>query len=160
MAAKRASAQSKKRTVMIVLLLFSMTILLRYAALLFALGMLPAFVASYVDASQERYNYRIVFACNLAGVLPFILQLWQSGISAESVQDKLSDTNVWLTMYGAAGAGWVLVWVFPRLVHFIISAVQQGKVNLLKQKQKQILDEWGDDVQTAALKVVASNRKS
>lgn len=125
---------------------------LRYAVLLFMLGMLPTFTAHYVDRSKERNLTKIVFSCNLSGVLPYLSKLWKNGISADSVQQLLADPHVWLVMYFAAAMGYVLVWFFPQMVHFVLETKQRATITALQHKQQVIIDEWGMQVETAAEK--------
>lgn len=121
---------------------------LSFGAVLFTLGMLPSFVASYVDSTEDRNHFRVVAACNFSGVLPFIVDLFRKGeITSDNVYSLLFTPHVWLVMYGAAGFGWALVWLFPRAVHFVLQIVHSSSANSLREKQQQIVDEWGSEVE-------------
>lgn len=152
MAKKKApkKKRSKLRIVVYLIATVGLTLVMSFAILLFMLGMLPAFVANYVDGSNERNHFRIVSACNLAGVLPFLIDLWKKGITSNSVQDMLVDPHVWLVMYGAAAFGWMLVWLFPLTVHFVLNVAQSSAISSLQHKQQQIVDEWGLEVEASA----------
>lgn len=138
---------SKKRMMLYMLCLILLAFVLRYAVLLLLLGMLPAFVARYIDTSDDGNNARVILTCNFAGVLPFLLDLFKKGISSDSVHGMLFNPTVWLTMYGAAAFGWALVWFFPKAVHFVMEMVQTSSINALNAKQQQIVDEWGLEVE-------------
>lgn len=140
---------------------------LRYAALLFLLGMLPSFAAGYIDKSRDRNVLKTVTACNLAGVMPFIMELWRNGITSSSVHGAMMDSYIWLVMYGASGFGWLLVWFFPQAAYFILEVMQSSAIASLNRQQQQIVDEWGTQVQTSSSRIargsltdtVSSNKK-
>lgn len=137
----------KGRVLLYLLCLVGLAFLLRYAVLLLLLGMLPAFVARYVDTSADGNHSRVIFTCNFAGVMPFIVDLFKKGITSDNVHTMLFDPGVWLTMYGAAAFGWGLVWFFPKAVYFLMELAQDSAVNALNAKQQQIVDEWGLEVE-------------
>lgn len=141
---------SKKRTIMIILMLLVLTPILRYALLLFVLGLLPWFVASYVDNTEERNWSRVMLACNFSGVLPIMAGLWRKGISFDNMWSVMMDPVSWLIMYGAAFFGWVLLWFFPQAVHFVLDLFQNSNVSGLKKRQQDIVDEWGMQVELAS----------
>lgn len=138
---------SKKSMMLYLVCLIVLAFVLRYAVLLLLLGMLPTFVARYVDTSKDGNHARVILTCNFAGVLPFLLDLFKKGISSDSVHGMLFDPTVWLTMYGAAAFGWGLVWFFPKAVHFVMEMAQESGINALNAKQQQIVDEWGLEVE-------------
>lgn len=124
---------------------------LSFAAVLFMLGMLPSFVANYADNSKDRNPFYIVAACNFSGVMPYIAQLFRNGeITSDAVNNLLFDPTVWLVMYSAAAFGWFLVWFFPRAVHYVLNLVQDTAVNGLRERQQQIVDEWGLEVENSS----------
>lgn len=123
---------------------------LSFAALLVMLGMLPTLVAIYVDQSKDHSHSKVIGACNVAGVLPFISDLLRQGITASNVHGILLSANAWVTMLGAAGLGWALVWAFPRGAYAALEYMQQNNISGLKKRQQLIIDEWGPDVETTA----------
>lgn len=153
--AKKKKNEKKKvgkgRLVLYIIGFVSLIVLLSFAAVLFVLGMLPTFVASYVDNTKERNNFRVVAACNFSGVLPSLMRLFRNGeITSDAVNAMLFSPNVWLVMYGAAAFGWALVWFFPQAVHFVLNMIQDSSVRTLNEKQQSIVDEWGLDVESSS----------
>lgn len=145
---KKKRKRSKLRAIFYIFGFVLLIVALSFGAVLFTLGMLPSFVANYVDGSEDRNHFRVVAACNFSGVLPFIVDLFRKGdITSDSVYSILFTPYVWLVMYGAAGFGWALVWLFPRAVHFMLQIVQASSANNLRNKQQQIVDEWGIEVE-------------
>lgn len=123
---------------------------LSFGAMLVLLGLLPTFVAMYVDASKDRSSVKIIGACNAAGIVPPVAKVLASGTSASNVQAVLLNAETWLFMLGGAGFGWALVWVFPRAAHAVLDFIQKANVAALEKKQQQIVDEWGGDVESTA----------
>lgn len=155
MAANKKTSKPKRKRSKLALLrniivMVVLTFTLRYAVTLFVLGMLPYFVATYADQSNERNASKVVFACNFAGVLPYIVQVWTQGISPENVQAMLGNMYVWLVMYSAAGFGWLLVWSLPKIVHFTLDSIQNSNVHSLRKKQQTIVSEWGMQVEAVS----------
>lgn len=138
---------SKSRMLFYIMLVVGLTFVLRYAILLLLLGMLPTFVARYVDRSEDGNNSRVIGTCNFAGVMPFIADLFKQGITSDSVYSTMFDPAAWLVMYGAAAFGWGLVLFFPKAVYFLMETVQDSSVKTLQAKQQQIVDEWGLEVE-------------
>lgn len=148
---KKKRKRSKLKVILYIFSFMLLIVTLSFGAVLFTLGMLPSFVASYVDGSDDRNHFRVVAACNFAGVLPFIVDLFRKGeITSDSVYSVLFTPYVWLVMYGAAAFGWALVWLFPRAVHFVLQIVQKSSANGLREKQQQIVDEWGSEVEVTS----------
>lgn len=148
---KEKKGKSKLRVLYYIVGFILLIVILSFAAVLFILGMLPSFVASYVDTTKERNHFRIVAACNFSGIMPYLAQLYKKGeITSDSVNDLLFNPSVWLVMYGAAAFGWLLVWFFPRAVQFVLNLVQDTTVKSLNERQQQIVDEWGLEVETSS----------
>lgn len=150
---KKAKGKKKGGVGTIVLGLFATLILiyfLSFAALLVILGLVPSFVAGYVDRTPDKAKAKVVGACNLAGIVPFVSDLVKQGITSNNVHAVLLSGYTWLVMLGAAGLGWALVWGFPRASHAVLDYVQKSNVAALRKRQQQILDEWGRDVEVTA----------
>jgi hypothetical protein len=128
-----------------------LVVVLGFATMLVVLGMLPAFVASYVDTSPGRNAFRVILSCNFAGVFPFLMRLYDNGPpSSDEVYDLIFTPYVWLVMYGSAAFGWGLVWFFPRASHYVLNRLQDTSIKALQDKQQAIVDEWGLEVESAS----------
>ena len=123
-----------------------MIIFLQMTFVLFVVGVLPSFVAYYIDRSPSRSTFHTVMPCNLAGVLPFIAALAAEGNDSTMLQMMLSDLTVLLIMYVAAGVGWALVYASPHVAAIIINSLNGRQILRLKQTQDKLLNEWGEDV--------------
>ena len=152
--AKKNKKGRKKFVVLLCIILILLTPFLTYALLIVALGLLPTMVASYTDTSKDMNAFKVVAACNAAGVLPIVADIHRSGITSDSVFSALADGNNWLIMYSAAALGWGFVWAYPKLVGFFLELSKRNQVGSLRVKQQQIVDEWGMDVEAEAKKTL------
>src|SRR5260221_1584253 len=71
-------------------------------------GMMPTLVTLFVDRQRPSHLTYTVAVMNFAGVLPFLLTLAKGRLSLQTAAALLSDPMVWLVMYGAAAAGWLI----------------------------------------------------
>ena len=62
------SRSSKKSWILLGIAMLALIPVLGSAVLIIVLGLLPAFVANYVDMSEDRNLAKAVLACNIAGV--------------------------------------------------------------------------------------------
>jgi len=125
----------------LILMLVSMASLV-----LVVFGMLPTFVAALVDRSAQRFAFISVLAMNLAGVFPYLLDLWMGANNMSVAIDSLTDVFSLFTMYGSAALGWVLFIVTPPVVTTGMTFIAQRRVAILRASQKKLLAEWGNSV--------------
>lgn len=152
---KKGKGKKKKggRLKTIILGLFGTLILIyfiNFAALLVLLGLLPSFVAGYVDRSPDHAKAKVVTACNLAGIVPFVADLLRQGITSSNVHSVLLSGYTWMVMLSAAGLGWALVWGFPKGAHAVLEYTHKNNIAAMRKRQQQIIDEWGQDVELTA----------
>src|SRR5260370_40067145 len=83
---------------------------------------------------------------NLAGLTPLVVQLWGTGHTIVSLADILSRPINWLTMYGAAGIGWVLFLGMPSLARIFVD-IRAGQLQGdLKARAARLVEERGGEV--------------
>jgi hypothetical protein len=150
---KSAAKESKKRSsgfknlIFIIILIF-LVMILKMGVIFCFLALLPAIVAHYIDRTPTRYIFHTVFACNLAGLLPFIGQTLNSDSSNAELQIIMAQGINWLIIYSAAGFGWVMVFVALVASRIFVTRLHKQKVKQLDQTQHRILSEWGKEVET------------
>ena len=134
-----------KLVLALIVALPAMVVLLPTTLMLFVLS-LPTIVAFLVDRTRERYLVATVGLLNLCGLLPGLISLWQDGQSLETVFRLLTDMFYWLMAYGAAAVGWGIFVSLPPMVTSYYALVTQHRIQQLRKRQKQLIEEWGDDV--------------
>lgn len=123
-----------------------MIAIMQHGYIFFLAGMLPTIVARMVDRTKRKYYFSIVMGFNLAGVVPFMADLWRSDNSAAAVESMFADPYVWLVMYGMAAIGWVLIFTSPEAAMKVVRVLNQGKVQALEKEQRELLEEWGPEL--------------
>ena len=124
----------------------AMIITLQMTYVMFVVGMMPSFVAYYIDRTPSHTLFHTVMPCNLSGVLPFLVELVASGNKTSSMQMMLGDLSVVLMMYCSAALGWLLVYGAPLVAGFIINALNDRQISRVKNTQEKLVQEWGPEV--------------
>lgn len=145
--AKDAKKKSGKTTVAMVFVTIVMVAVFKLGFLFFVIGILPSIVSYYIDATRSNLSFQTVFTCNLAGVLPFMADMLKGAGSNGAVQEVIGNSVNWLIVYGAAGVGWLLVFIAPMISQMLISAVHQRQIARLERHQRILVDEWGTELE-------------
>lgn len=114
--------------------------------IILACGMPPALAAALIDNRPGRYASYCVMAANLAGIVPVLTALWFGGNSAGLAMMLMSDVYVWLSIYGAAATGWVLIWLFTYIAEFMLALMASIRVRKLHSIQAGMVAEWGPGI--------------
>ncbi|GAB6051875.1 hypothetical protein JCM17960_06950 [Magnetospira thiophila] len=115
--------------------------------LILLVGMLPTWVAIFlVDRSKEKYSSFCVGGLNFCGTLPYLLDVWYGANTPVAAVKILTDVFAMLVMYGSAALGWILFMVVPPVVAVFLQVLNERKIQQLRAQQKQLVDEWGDEV--------------
>jgi hypothetical protein len=152
--AKKEKGKGKKSSTKLVVGMIigsiAMIVLLKMTYLLFIVGMLPTFVAFYIDRTPSHYIFHTVMPCNLSGVLPFVVELAALGNHTSAMQQMIGDLSVLLIMYVSAGFGWILVYTSPHVASMVINGLNIRQVNRVKHTQISLEREWGTELKQAA----------
>jgi hypothetical protein len=116
--------------------------------LLLLVGMLPTVVALFTDTDRQRSSATAVGAMNAAGILPFVIELWQKGQTLENALLILSQPETWVVMFGAAALGQLIVFAIPHAIASLTLARAEARIALLKQNLARLKETWGSDVAT------------
>jgi hypothetical protein len=115
---------------------------------LLVFGMVPSIVAYVVDRGKRPMQAFTIAPLNLAGLMPYLMQLWAGGDREQmpTVVHFLTDVYVWLVIYLAAGAGWLIFLGMPRLVVLILQSSLDRRKAKLKELQSKLKADWGPQV--------------
>ena len=144
MAERTASANSTRAIIIIGgagLLIFTLP-----TVLILVVGMLPTFVAYFIDRRREKYTTLCVGSMNFVGVIPFLFTLWEEDHSYDMAFEILADPLGWLMMLGAAGIGWAIYFVAPSIVSMVMAARIEQRIERLENRQTELIEEWGPGV--------------
>lgn len=126
------------------LLIAAAVVLLQQTIIMVVIGMLPAIVAYIVDDTRSRAWSKVVTACNMAGMLPFVVDLYfVSGNSTVAMQQQMSSLFMWMVVYGSAGIAWVLIWGMPKVALFFYRIFHAYRIDEHKKALRKLRREWG-----------------
>jgi len=109
-------------------------------------GLVPSIVAYVVDRNTRPMLAFTIAPLNLAGLMPYLLELWTGGDRMPTVVHLLSNVYVWFVIYLSAGAGWLLFLGAPSLVAFVLEGSLDRRKARLKMLQHTLQDDWGPEV--------------
>jgi|GEM_PF-484910 len=130
--------------VLLLIILFMLVSLPTVILLVF--GLLPTMVAFLIDRSYQHSATFSVGSLNIAGIFPYLLELWMGYNTMDYVLQKMSDVFAIAIMYSGAAFGWALFSSLPPIVGSFYAVVNKQQIASLKAKQKKLLEEWGNEV--------------
>lgn len=116
------------------------------SAVLLGVLMLPTLVAVIVDRRPEKHAAIAVGLLNFCGTLPALADLWSRGQMIGNSLLLLGESMTWLTAFGAAGLGWLLVLLATPMAHTYLTLTTQGRLRVLQRQQQRLVEEWGEAV--------------
>jgi len=128
--------------------------------LLVFFGMLPTVVAWIVDRNKGKYATFCVGGINFSGVFPFLTDVWFKNHSTDAALAILTNAVDLMIMYGAAAFGSMLYFALPPVITTFLSAMSQRRVEVLRETQATIIEEWGESVAKAVELVGAPRPKA
>ncbi len=118
-------------------------VLMMPTTIIFVIAMIPTAVASFTDRTMERTAGITVGAMNFAGVLPALLNLWQSGHAVENSLRIISQPLMLLYMYGGAGIGTLIYFNTPPIVSNFLKKKGLNRLDRIEKRHKQLIEKWG-----------------
>lgn len=142
---KRKSGPSGQVKIFMVATL-GMAIVFLPSTVLLGVGMMPSFTVMFVDPARARTKVVTVGALNLAGCVPFLLDLWTQGHSIDQAFSIVADPKAIIVMYAAAAAGYLLDWSLSAVVAGVL--FQRGKTRQvgIRKRQEELVTRWGTEV--------------
>ncbi|NQV48791.1 MAG: hypothetical protein HQ504_13550 [Rhodospirillaceae bacterium] len=151
MAEKRIQQPVKKKGSLVLIFSIGFVVILVMSlptVLLVFLGLLPTFVAYVVDLSPKKNAAFCVGGINLCGVFPFMMELWTGENTMSQSIDILTNPYSLIVMFGASALGWMVYQSLPPVVAAFLTVIAQRRVSTLRNNQRNLIKEWGEDVST------------
>lgn len=116
--------------------------------LLICLGFTPTLVALVTDTDRRRSGVATIGYLNLAGVFPFLVDLWMNGQTMEVALRIVKDPFSWVVMLGSAGVGYLILYAVPPAIASMVLTKKANRLVALREGHKQLETIWGPDVAT------------
>lgn len=113
---------------------------------LLLIGLVPSIVAYVVDRNERPMLAFTIAPLNLAGLMPYLLTLWNGSDTMPTVVHMLTDVYVWLVIYLAAGAGWLIFIGMPTIVTLTLERSLDRRKSKLQGLQDKLRADWGAEV--------------
>jgi hypothetical protein len=128
---------------------------LPYGVLLLV-GMVPSFVAWMIDQREEKNAAMSVSIMNLCGVIPLFLALFAKGSTLTAAITLIREPVNMLTMYGAAGLGWLLIMAMPPVMGFLFNIQSAETIRKLEARKEKLIAEWGENMHEVTIEINAA----
>lgn len=115
---------------------------------LMLIGMAPTYIAIIADDDPQKSGATAVGAMNIAGLSPFIIDLWTKGQTLDHLFQILRESTSWVIILGAAGVGWLIVFAMPQMLAAIAVARAESRLRILRQNMENLKAIWGPEVAT------------
>ncbi len=147
MAKKKDKKKAKAGYGLQVLLLFVLLVAILFmpTTILLLFGMLPTVVAAVVDRGGGT-RALTVGSMNLAGCVPFLLELWTMGHSAENSMALITDPRTIIVMYSAAAIGYLIDWALSGIVATLMIHRATSRLEKIRDRQDYLVERWGREV--------------
>lgn len=117
--------------------------------LVVCLGLLPTLVALITDTDPRRSGVITIGLLNVAGVVPFVIELWEKGQTMEAAFNIMSQPMTWLVMLGAAAIGQLILYAIPSFITLLTVNRMENRLRVLRQGLEELKIIWGPDVATS-----------
>lgn len=115
---------------------------------LILVGMMPSFVALLTDTDPQKSSTSAIGAMNIAGLTPFMIDLWVKGQTMDHAILILRDPQNWLVILGSAAVGKLIIFAVPQAMTILTLTRAESRLKILKGNLEQLKGSWGPDVAT------------
>lgn len=108
------------------------------------IALAPTVAAFLTDKDPEKHSAIAVGAMSLGAMIPLVLG--QFTAKPSSGYNVLRDPFAWLSVYGAAGVGWLIHSTVPTVTVFLSDMRADWRRKDLLKLQEELSEEWGPEV--------------
>lgn len=116
------------------------------SALILVIGLMPLFVAFFVDSSPNKTKAITVGAMNIAGITPFLIELWTTEATMDKALTIIFDPMAIIVIYSAAGVGYVIDWAVTLMVASFMYQRGVARKKAIEERQAELIKRWGEEV--------------
>jgi len=117
--------------------------------LLVCMGMIPTLVALVTDTDPRKSGAATVGFLNAAGVVPFIIELWQKDQTMPAAISIVREPSTWVVMLGGAALGHLILYAVPAAIALLTVTKMEMRLKTLREGIEQLHAIWGAEVSSA-----------
>jgi predicted DNA-binding WGR domain protein len=141
---KKKSIGAKGQSLLVVLVICA--VLFAPTTLILVIGMLPTIVAAFADRSNEGMRGITIGSINLAGCMPYVLDLWMNNHTLENAVVIITQVENLVVMWLAATIGYCLEWVVTGAVSVYMTDRANARILWIEKRQDELIKRWGRKV--------------
>lgn len=108
------------------------------------IGLVPSIVMSITDRHVLRSaRLQCVVLLNATGIVPYAMQVYNN---PSAWQEIAVNPLTIIVMWGSAFAGYVLLYIGPKVGAILLQAYNQDKLKSLTGNRQELIDLWGPEV--------------
>lgn len=138
----------KAKAVFVLLLVCAATPFMLPSLVLLLAGLVPTYVAFATDSDPQKSGATSVCAMNVAGIAPYLIDLWMKGQTLGNAFAILGEPKSWLVILGAAAIGQLIVYTIPSFIAIFTLNNAESRLQALRRNLELLKDSWGADVAT------------
>jgi len=146
MAKKKKNSGQKAQVYMMLVCIALTSAVFLSTAMIFYIGLIPSFVAFFVDQSPKKSKAVTVLAFNFMGCLPFVGQLWAGDGTLALALNVMVNPVALVVIYSAAGVGYIIDWVAATSASSILYNQAVGRQTAIGKRQEDLVKRWGPSV--------------
>tara|TARA_X000000950_G_scaffold140658_1_gene174555 strand:- start:5137 stop:5577 length:441 start_codon:yes stop_codon:yes gene_type:complete len=136
----------KGRATLLLIFIAVLSIVFLPTAVILFVGLIPSFVAFFVDSTPKKTRAVTVGSYNVMGCVPFMLDLWEVSGDLDVAIDILFTPLTLVVIYAAAAVGYFIYWGAGLVISsFFYQQGQSRRSDIVKRKQE-LIERWGRDV--------------
>lgn len=146
----RAMSRFTMSTVVIVIAIVTLIMVSLPTFVVVAVGMVPTVVHFITRQEQESSRSWSLAAINLAGVLPYLADLWRDHPKLDDAFRIIADPYALCVMLGSAALALAIFWAAPQVAASIINVNAGRRLSGLVKAKDALIKEWGPEVSSSA----------
>jgi hypothetical protein len=138
----------KLRTFTIIIIVMCAAPFMMPTVTLILAALIPTYIAFATDSDPQKSGAVSVGAMNIAGTVPFVIDLWSKGQTMPNAYAILTNANDWLVILGASFVGQLIVYTIPQAIATLTLTHAESRAKALRKNLETLKESWGLDVAT------------
>jgi hypothetical protein len=110
------------------------------------IGLMPTLGAFFIDKTRSKSFTLCIGAMNLAGLSPYITELWQGENNIANALRIIIDARHLIIVFGCAAIGYAIDWAVSGIVSSIMLETTKNRIKNSEDRQKELIKRWGKEV--------------